>query len=207
MIEGTYRSRKPRVAVTSATAKFSRRRFLFLRTPQEDADALVDLSVTGIKIRSTTEQPLGKGDTVDIEVVHPAGGTTVSATARVQWVDGPLNGEWSAGLQFTQISKSDHEKLQRVIARELGSTVESDVKIEGYLAVDQRGDGVAWLAYDESREKRARITEGPTHYEVWRDGGGHYASKAFEEALCWALGFPKRRLTIKPAVRPAPKRP
>lgn len=207
MIEGNYRTRKPRVAASSATAKFSRRRFLFLRAPQEDADALVDLSVTGIKIRSTKAEPLTKGDTVDVEVNHPAGGTTVSAVAQVQWVDGPFNGEWNAGLKFTQVSKADHEKLQRIIARELGSTVESDVKIEGYLAVDQQGEGVAWLAYDESREKRARITEGPTHYEVWRDGGGHYACKAFEEALCWALGFPKRRLTIKPAVRPGPQRP
>lgn len=214
MLEGHYAGREPRVHVAAASAAMTRRRLLFLRAPRQDADALLDLSLTGMKILAHGAPPAA-GDRLDIELGHPAVKGTVHLEGEVRWVrpEPGREGVWGAGIQFQRLRDTTRVALERLIVLELGSMVQSG--LQGHLGYVAHASGAhlegTWFVYDVDRRELARIEEEPLYYRVTRSGDDDERPRArdvesFQEALRWVFDVPTR-LDVEPPLHPAPKRP
>jgi hypothetical protein len=78
----------------------------------EDNGVSEDISLGGLKL--TTMVPIAEGTRLCLEIVFPEVPIPVNATAEVRWCR-QMEDQWSSGLKFIGISKTDLEKVERFL--------------------------------------------------------------------------------------------
>lgn len=78
----------------------------------EDSGVSEDISLGGLKL--TTMVPIAEGTRLCLEIVFPEVPIPVNATAEVRWCR-QVEDQWSSGLKFIGISKTDLEKVERFL--------------------------------------------------------------------------------------------
>jgi hypothetical protein len=84
----------------------------FNKLASEDSAVSEDISLGGLKL--STPLPLAEGTHLWLELQLPEVPIPVSATAEVRWCR-EADGQWSSGLKFSGISKTDLDKVERFL--------------------------------------------------------------------------------------------
>lgn len=160
-----YTSRAPRVQVSETKAALARsgssRRLRLAHRPSESVDAILDLSLSGMKIQTYAFAPEPE-DLLDVELRHRELRGPVKLTGRVKWVREEHDNEYTVGIHFEQVRDTTRVALERFISLELGSTIVNDSGKVGFLADGPRAPlGEQRLViYDPLRGEVAEVLVG-----------------------------------------------
>jgi PilZ domain len=168
--EGRWITREPRIKVAKAQATVAPRRLLFLERPRQDADAIVDLSQTGMKLIAAGLPP-ATDQVLDFDLRHPELRGAVTVAGRIQWIREVEVTSWEAGVRFLQVRDTTRVALQRLILLELGSTVLKEHRRLGFISPQPAVDGsFLYTIYDPERRELASV-------EVDADRGLYVATR------------------------------
>jgi hypothetical protein len=190
---------QPRVRSSVAKAKVARRKLLFFKGQVEDAEAVVDISSTGMKLIARGK-PLAKGDKLEVEVSHPSLGDALPVTGVVRWVrPEPGEGRYSAGIEFTDLKKRSAEQLDRLVALELGSRVAIGAELKGYASAH----GKEVLVYDLDRREVGTIRDELVYLLASKEHEGEILTKqggTLAPLLRWVFALDKGEVEVTPPI-------
>jgi hypothetical protein len=193
----------PRVRTRQTQAGVAARKLKVFQGSARPAEAVLDLSLSGIKMVVRGE-PFEKGEKLVIELVHPSFRGAVPLDGLVRWSrsEPPGADRCVTGVEFVDLDERRKRQLDRVLALELGS----NVMIAGHGHVGWAARGAKELAstvfvYDLDRHELGRVLEEKEGWRATRIKAGQVESRQsadLGDVLRWVFSKGEGGIELNP---------